>query len=103
LGTVIPAAFIALAFVQQRHLGDALRQDWWAVLAAFVAGALTVALPGKFPLIALLVAVLVFVWVSTITEFDAIAMICCVLGGFCFGLFVRSLRFQRTNRRSARP
>lgn len=102
LGTVVPAAFIAFGFLQQAHLGDALRQDWWAVVLAFVVGALTVALPGRFPLIASLAAILVFLWVSTITGFDAIAMICCVLAGFFFGLFVRSLLFQRKNRKNAR-
>ncbi|MGN6197078.1 hypothetical protein [Humibacter sp.] len=102
LGTIIPAAFIAFGFLQQGHLGDALHQDWWAVVLAFVVGALTVVLPGKFPLIAALAAILVFLWVSTITQFDAIAMICCVLAGFFFGLFVRSLMFQRKNRKNAR-
>lgn len=102
MGTIVPAAFIAFGFILQENLGEAWRHDWWAVVLAFVVGALTLALPGKFPLIASLVAVLAFLWVSTITEFTAIAMICCVLAGFFFGLFVRSLLFQRKNAKSAR-
>ncbi len=100
LGTVVPAAFIAFGFVQQGHLGDALRQDWWAAVLAFIVGAMTVALPGRFPLLASIVAVVAFAGLSTVTAFDAIALMCCVLAGFFFGLFVRSLLFQRKRRKS---
>lgn len=94
LGTIVPAAFIAFGFLQQRDLGDALRQDWWAVVLAFIIGAATVALPGRLPMLGSFVAVVAAAGVSTVTAFDAIALICCVLAGFYFGLFVRAVLFQ---------
>lgn len=71
MGTVVPAAFIAFGFLQQGHLGEALRQDWWAVVLAIVVlailvGAATVALRGRFPLLASLVAEVASAWVSTV-------------------------------------
>lgn len=101
LGTIVPAAFIAIALVQQPELGTAMRTSWWVVLLAFVVGAVTVALPRRFPLIAAFVAILVFAGISTATAFNPIAAILFVLAGFFFGLFVRSVVFQVRAGRSA--
>lgn len=97
LGTVFPGIFIAIASVQQPNLGDAMRQDWLFVVLAFIVGALTVALPRKFPLIASIVALVVFAGISNSTAFDAFALQCCVLAGFFFGLCLRSLLYQWKN------
>lgn len=98
LGTVVPAAFIVIALVQQPGLGSAMHADWWVFVLAFVIGALTVALPRRFPLVAALVAMVAFAAISTVTAFNAIALILCVLGGFFFGLCVRALISQSTKR-----
>jgi len=95
LGTVVPAAFIAIALVQQPDLGKAMGVGWWVVVLAFVVGALTVALPRKFPLIGAFVAIVVFAGLSTLTPFNAIAAILFVLAGFFFGLCIRALVYQR--------
>ena len=94
--------FIVIAFVQQQRLADALSRAWWMALLAFVIGALTVALPRQLPLVASFVAILVFEGLSLYTPFDAIALLCLVLGGFCFGLGVRSVIYQRSRRNSPR-
>jgi len=52
-------------------------------------------LPRKFPLIASILAIVAFEYVSTFTEFNGITMFCCVLAGFFFGVYVRSLLHQR--------
>lgn len=95
LGTVFPGILMAIGLVRQGHLGDALRQDWFVLVVAFVVGALTVALPRKFPLFASIIAIVVFAGISTNTAFAPIALICFVLAGFFFGLFVRALLYQR--------
>ena len=74
-----------------------MRQDWLFVVLAFIVGALTVALPRKFPLIASIVALVVFAGISNSTAFDAFALQCCVLAGFFFGLCLRSLLYQWKN------
>jgi hypothetical protein len=98
LGTVFPAIFIVIALVQQPGLGLAMRQDWWVAVLSFAAGAVTVALPGRFPLLGAFVALVAFAALSGVTLFDAIAYILLVLGGFFFGLFVRALVYQRKHR-----
>ncbi|MEO8709879.1 MAG: hypothetical protein ABI400_12585 [Lacisediminihabitans sp.] len=94
LGTVFPGVLLVIGLVRQDHLDDALRQDWFVLVLAFVVGALTVALPRKFPLLAAIVAIVVFAGISTSTAFAPIALMCSVLAGFFFGLFVRALLFQ---------
>lgn len=94
LGTIVPAAFIAFGLLRQGHLGDALRQDGWVAVLAFVIGAGTVALPGRLPLLASFAAVVAAGWASTVTAFDGMALFCFVMAGFFFGLCVRSILFQ---------
>ncbi len=91
LGTVVPAVFICIALVQQGRLGEAMRHGWLLTVLAFVVGALTLVLPRRFPLLASLVAVVVFAGVSTTTDFDAITLMFFVVAGFFFGLCVRTL------------
>ncbi len=92
--TVAPAAFLAIAFWQQQHLGAALREGWPFLVLAFVVGGLTVVLPRKLPLIGSIVAVIVFAWVSTHTAFDALTLMFSVVAGFFFGLGVKALLYQ---------
>ena len=86
---------MTIGLIRQDHLSDALHQDWFVLALAFVVGALTVALPRKFSLFASIVAMVVFAGLSTDTAFAPIALICSVLAGFFFGLFVRALIYQR--------
>lgn len=92
---VSPGFFIVLASLHQFHLSEARRKAWLVVVLAIVVGGLTVALPRKFPLIASILAIVAFEYVSTFTEFNGITMFCCVLAGFFFGVYVRSLLHQR--------
>ncbi|MDP9026805.1 MAG: hypothetical protein M3N46_04510 [Actinomycetota bacterium] len=94
LAVVSTAFSLALGTVLQAHLDAALRRDWLIVVLAFVVSALTVALPGRLPLIASFVALLAFGYASTSTAINGFAIFCCVMGGFFFGVCARSLLSQ---------
>lgn len=99
LGTVFPGILLTIGLVRQSHLGEALQHDWFMLVLAFIVGSATVALPRKFPLLAIIITMVVFSGMSTSTAFAPVALICSVLAGFFFGLFGRALLYQRKQRK----
>lgn len=91
-GLVVFGGLAAVA--QGPILAAAMRVQGWLAALAFIAGACTVLLPRRLPLIGMIVFFFLFAYIGTLSVFVPLSLMLLVLGGFSTGIGVQSIVFQ---------